>query len=263
MARKMLTGLDLNAQRAQNAADGVSPTDLVTRQQLDNSVAGLAWKQPVRVATTTNGTLASAYANASAVDGVTLATGDRILLKNQTAGAENGIYTVNASGAPIRATDANTTAELNAATAYVTQGTTNADKSFTQTADSITLDTTALNFSQVGGGTSYLAGNGLSLTGSTFAVVAGAGIVADGTSTRLDTTYSGFVKRYAVDVPAGSSTATITHNLGTKDRLGEPLVTIVATGDLVEVDVVIGTNADTLTFATAPTTGQFRYSTAA
>ena len=54
----------------------------------------------VRVATTANGTLSSAFANGQTVDGVTLATNDRILLKNQSTGSENGIYTVNASGAP-------------------------------------------------------------------------------------------------------------------------------------------------------------------
>lgn len=57
----------------------------------------------VRAATTANGTLASAFANASVVDGVTLATGDRILLKNQSTPAENGVYVVKASGAPDRA----------------------------------------------------------------------------------------------------------------------------------------------------------------
>lgn len=61
--------------------------------------------QPVRVATTANGTLATAFANGSTVDGVVLATGDRILLKNQTTTTDNGIYTVNASGAPTRAAD--------------------------------------------------------------------------------------------------------------------------------------------------------------
>lgn len=64
---------------------------------------GVHFTEWVRVATTANGTLASAFANGSTVDGVTLATGDRILLKNQTTGAENGVYVVKASGAPDRA----------------------------------------------------------------------------------------------------------------------------------------------------------------
>lgn len=70
------------------------------------------WKDGVRAATTANGTLASAFANGSVIDGITLVTGDRILIKNQTTTAENGIYTVNASGAPTRATDADATGDL-------------------------------------------------------------------------------------------------------------------------------------------------------
>lgn len=61
--------------------------------------------QPVRVATTANGALATAFENGDTVDGVVLATGDRILLKNQTTATENGVYTVNATGAPTRAAD--------------------------------------------------------------------------------------------------------------------------------------------------------------
>src|SRR5689334_20216224 len=105
MSRKMMNGIDLQGNRATGAADGSSPTDLVTKQQLDNAVAGLSWKQPVRVATTTNGTLATAYANGQTIDGVTLTTGDRILIKDQSTASENGIYVVAATGAPARATD--------------------------------------------------------------------------------------------------------------------------------------------------------------
>lgn len=61
--------------------------------------------RPVNVATTANGTLATAYANSQTVDGVVLATGNRILLKNQSPATDNGVYTVNASGAPTRAAD--------------------------------------------------------------------------------------------------------------------------------------------------------------
>lgn len=64
--------------------------------------------QPVRVATTANGTLSTAFENGDTVDGVVLATGDRILIRRQTTASENGIYVVNASGAPTRATDFDT-----------------------------------------------------------------------------------------------------------------------------------------------------------
>jgi FAD synthase len=59
----------------------------------------------VRVASTANLAVASAVVNGATVDGVVLATGDRILLKNQTTPAENGVYIVAASGAASRASD--------------------------------------------------------------------------------------------------------------------------------------------------------------
>jgi hypothetical protein len=103
-----------------------------------------SWKTYVRVATTTNGTLATAYENGDTVDGVTLATGDRILIKNQSSGGENGIYVVASSGAPVRASDCNTGASLVGATVYVSEGTVNADTTWACITDaSITIGTTA------------------------------------------------------------------------------------------------------------------------
>lgn len=104
-----------------------------------------AWKEPVRVATTASGTLATSFASGQILDGVTLATGDRILVKNQAAPAENGIYVVAASGAPARAADADTGAELLGAIVAVTNGTVNADTVWLCTANAtITLGSTAL-----------------------------------------------------------------------------------------------------------------------
>lgn len=150
--------LNMNSQRISSLADGVSSTDAATVGQLTAIKAGMDWKDSVRVATTVNGTLASAFANGQTVDGVTLVTGDRILLKNQTAGAENGIYTVAASGAPTRATDADTSTEVTAGmTVAVEEGTTNTDSVWILTTNNpITLGTTALVFAKipVGAGTS-------------------------------------------------------------------------------------------------------------
>ncbi|HSY50391.1 MAG TPA: hypothetical protein VLC46_16385 [Thermoanaerobaculia bacterium] len=110
------------------------------------AVAGLKWKASVRCASTAAGTLASSFANGSVMDGVTLATNDRILLKDQASGAENGIYTVNASGAPTRATDANIGTELVSASVFAQSGTINADRAFVCTNDSITIGATAIVF---------------------------------------------------------------------------------------------------------------------
>lgn len=89
MALKVMNGLDLQGQRIINMADPSAATDAVTKQYVDGLINGLSWKDSVRVATTTNGALATAFANGQTVDGVTLATGNRILIKNQTTGSED------------------------------------------------------------------------------------------------------------------------------------------------------------------------------
>jgi len=122
---------------------------------VDAAIAGLSWKQAVRAATTAAGTLASSFENGDSIDGVTLATGNRILVKNQTAAAENGIYTVAASGAPARASDADTGAELVNATVYVSEGTTLADTQWTCTANATpTVGSTSLPWAQLSAGSS-------------------------------------------------------------------------------------------------------------
>ncbi|PJC48331.1 MAG: hypothetical protein CO035_04065, partial [Candidatus Omnitrophica bacterium CG_4_9_14_0_2_um_filter_42_8] len=151
-------------------------TDLTSKAYVDNAIAGLKWKQSVKVATIAAGTLTTSFANGQAIDGITLATGDRILVKDQSTGSENGVYTVNASGAPTRATDADANAELVAGAVFVEQGTTNADTAWVCTNDSITLGTTALAFAQFTGAAAYTWGNGLAATGNTINVGAGTGI---------------------------------------------------------------------------------------
>lgn len=145
--------VDLNSHKIVNLAAPTGASDAARLSDVNAVREGLAFKDSVRAATTANGTLASAYENGDTLDGVTLATGDRILLKNQTAGAENGIYTVNASGAPTRATDADTGAEILGAVVPVEEGTVNADTMWMLTTNAaITLGTTSLSFSQFGTG---------------------------------------------------------------------------------------------------------------
>jgi hypothetical protein len=161
-----------NGHKITNLAAPASANDAARKADVDAAVAGLSWKQAVRAATTAAGTLASSFENGDAIDGVTLATGDRILVKNQAAPAENGIYVVAASGAPTRATDADSAGEVLQASVYVQEGTANADTQWVGTANApITLGTTALPFGQLAsGGTTYSAGSGLALSGSTFAL---------------------------------------------------------------------------------------------
>jgi hypothetical protein len=133
------------------------PSVHAAKAYIDAKVAGLSWKQAVRAATTINHTLATGYANGQVIDGVTLSTGDRVLIKNQTTASENGIYVVPASGAPSRATDADSGAELVNASVYVSEGTTNADTQWTCTTNApITPGTTTLAFAQINtSGNSY------------------------------------------------------------------------------------------------------------
>lgn len=254
------TGLNLNAQRIQNLADGTAASDAVTKSQLDAIARGLDWKNSVRAATTANITLSAPQT----VDGVSLVAGDRVLVKDQTTASANGVYVV-AAGAWTRATDYDDAVEITAASAIpVETGTANGDRVFILTTDgAITVGTTSLAFTQLGGsGTSYTAGNGLSLTGSVFAVVpkGSGGLGVDGSGVFLDTTQLAALnipRKYAIDVPSGSTTATITHNLGTTDVHVQVIETTGKTVVLHE-ESSRTTNTVVLAFATAPTSGQYR-----
>jgi hypothetical protein len=100
----------------------------------------------VRVATTTAGTLATSFANASVVDGVTLATGDRILIKDQAAGVENGVYVVAASGAPTRAPEWAVGQDVVTFGVRVTSGTANSNTVWAVYAEPAIVGTHAPNF---------------------------------------------------------------------------------------------------------------------
>ena len=144
-------------------------TDAATKNYVDSAAQGIDWKASVRAATTANVTLASDLENGDVLDGVTLATGNRVLVKNQSTGSENGIYVVASSGAPTRSTDCDIAAELTSNFAvFVEEGTLNADQGYVLTNDgAITIGTTALAFTQFTGLGQIVAGTGLDKTGNT------------------------------------------------------------------------------------------------
>lgn len=229
-----------------------------TKAYIDNSVQGLSWKTAVRAATTANGTLATAFANGQAIDGVTLATGDRILLKDQSTGSENGIYTVNASGAPTRALDANSGAELVNATVYVSEGTANAETVWTQTANApITIGSTALVWAQVNGGAVPVA---TTTTQGKVELATQAEAEARTDTARATTPASlvNFPVKKTFDIGDGSSTQIdVTHNLGTKDVV----VSVRQNADDVHVECDIkslSTTAVRLNFTVAPASNALR-----
>ena len=175
-----------------NVGGPTAATDAATKGYVDNVIAGLSPKEAVRAATTANGALASAFQNAAVIDGVTLATGNRILIKDQSTGAENGIYTVNASGAPTRATDADGVGDLEGAFVFAMEGTVNADKGFICSTNApITPGSTATTWVLYGAGQVYTAGNGLTLSVNDFNVGAGTGITVAADTVALDTAYMG------------------------------------------------------------------------
>lgn len=249
--------VSMNSQRITNVATPTTGTDAANKNYVDDAVAGLSWKDEVRVATTAAGTLASSFENGDVVDGITLVTGDRILIKDQAAGAENGIYTVNASGAPTRALDANTAAEIQGAAVYVANGTTNGGTRWVNSnTGTITLGTTAITFAQFGGGATYTAGDGLTLTGNDFDVNVGNGLTISSDQVVIDTAV--VVRKFAASIGNGSSTTlTVTHNLNTLDV--QVQIYENSGGATVIADVVrTGVNAVDVVFAVAPTTNQYR-----
>lgn len=257
MARKMLTGADLSGQKVINLADGSAASDAATFGQLAAAIRGLVWKPEVKAASTANLTLSGAQT----VDGISLSAGDRVLVKDQSTQTANGIYVV-AAGAWSRATDLDEGTEFtNGVAVSVEQGTVNGDKVFVMSNDgTVTIGSTNITFVLLGGsGASYTAGNGLDLSGNTFSVEpkSGGGVVVDGDGVSIDPAFSGLAKRFAQNVPAGSASAAITHNLGTLDVI--VAVYEVSGGVEVECDVVLtSTTVVTLGFASAPTTNQFR-----
>jgi hypothetical protein len=157
-------------------ADPSSAMHPATKQYVDAYASGQRVRDAVRVATTASGTLATSFANGQSVDGVTLVTGDRILIKNQ-GDATNGVYIVQASGAPVRASDfdSGTGEVVGGATFWVNEGTTQGDTAWTLTNDgSVTVGTTTLTFTQSSGLGQVVAGAGMTKAGNTIDIATAA-----------------------------------------------------------------------------------------
>jgi len=216
--------VDLNNFAIINLGPPSNPNDAANKSYVDAAINGLSWKDPVRMASTAQ----RALSGLTAIDGVTPLGGDRVLLKNQTAPAENGIW-VASSGAWTRATDADAEVELLNAAVFVSEGTSQADTAWVMTTNApITVGATGITWAQFGAPASYVGGAGLTLTGNTFDVGAGTGItvaadtVAVDTATiatrsYVDTAVTGVTKKYAAALTGTASPETVTHNLNTRD----------------------------------------------
>lgn len=283
MAYKVGNGLDLQSQRIQNVLDPSSAQDAATKAYVDATAAGLDQKASVRAATTANITLSGTQT----VDGVSLIAADRVLVKNQSTGADNGIYVV-AAGSWSRAGDANASSEVTAGMlVIVEEGTVNGPAGsgggnvfILTTANPITLGSTTLTFTRYQAGVTYTAdGSGIELTGTTFGLeldgptlsksssglrigsgAAGAGLtessgvlaVGAGSGVTVnanDVAVDSTVARYySTGTHSSGTSIVITHSLGRK-----PVATavyITATDEQILTDVTAtSTTQTTFTFA--------------
>jgi len=184
--------VDMGGNRVTNIGTPTSATDATTKAYVDSVKQALDIKDSVRVATTAD--LSATYNNgtggvgatltadsngAISVDGVSPTSDDRILVKNQTTGTENGIYKVTTVGdvsnpfVLTRTTDADSSAEVTGGMfTFVEEGTTNADNGFvlTDVTGSATLGTDTLTFTQFSGAGQITAGDGLASSGNTLSV---------------------------------------------------------------------------------------------
>lgn len=258
MARKFFTDLDLQSvSKVINVPSPTAAGDAVPKSYVDSAVEGLAWKDSARVGTQSNLNLSSPGAT---IDGITMVSQDRVLVRNQSTQSQNGIYVWNGSAVALtRSLDASTFAELEQAIITVEEGT-DAGTTWRQTQINGVIDTNNVIF------TSFAAAApAASETTAGIAELATQAEVDAGTDdARIITplklaTWSGRIRKYAANFGDGSATSyVITHNFNTRD------VTVVVfpnsgTYDNVEVDVGrTSVNEVTLVFATAPASNAYR-----
>jgi hypothetical protein len=168
---------NLTATAGTIATTPTASTDIANKLYVDTVAQGLDAKASCLAATTANITLSGTQT----IDGVSVVAGNRVLVKDQTAPEDNGIYLC-AAGAWTRSTDAATFDSLVSAFTFIEQGSVNADAGFVCTADAGgTIGTTAIPFSQFSGAGTFTAGTGLTLTGTVFSLTSPVAVANGGT----------------------------------------------------------------------------------
>jgi hypothetical protein len=263
-----------------NLGSPVSAADAATKQYVDDVAQGLNIHAASYAATTANlnatysngtsgvgATLTNAGANAAfSVDGVSPSLNARILVKNQTTQAQNGIYvlsTVGDGSTPwvlTRATDFDTATEIAGGDfTFVDAGSTLANTGWVNIDEVTTVGTDPIVFQQFSGAGTYTASDGVLLTGTNFTgvVVPSGGLTVGGTGFALDTTIA--VRKYAANVGDGTATSyTVSHNLGTKDVIVSVYDNSTPFAEVICDVQHTSTTAITLLFSVAPTSNQYR-----
>ena len=180
--------VSLNSQTITNLADPVNSSDAATKSFVEATAQGLDVKDSCVAATTANITISTALNNGDTLDGVSLSTNDRVLVKDQSTASENGIYVVGAS--PARADDLATGADAAGFFTFVEQGTVNADNGFVCTSNkgSAVVGSNNLTIAQFSGAGQITAGDGLDKSGNTLSLdlKSNGGLVIESTELAID-----------------------------------------------------------------------------
>ena len=180
--------VSFNSQNITNLADPVNTQDAATKGFVEATSQGLDVKDSCVAATTANITISTALNNGDTLDGVTLSTNDRVLVKDQSTASQNGIYVV--GSAPARAADLATGSNAAGFFTFVEKGTVNADNGFVCTSDSgsAVVGTNNLTIAQFSGAGQITAADGLQKSGNTLSVdlKSNGGLVIESTEIAVD-----------------------------------------------------------------------------
>jgi hypothetical protein len=246
--------IDLNGFQLKNIGTPSVGSDAATKAYVDLNAQGVVYLAPVRVATTAN--LSGTYDGspktltnnstqaAIAIDGVTLSTGDRVLVKDQSTASQNGLYTVTTEGTAstnwvlTRATDFDTSGEITSGSlVFVEEGTANASGTFVQSTENVTLDTDNITWTLVSRAGAINAGTGLSKTGETIALANTTVTAASyGSSTAVPTFTVDAQGRLtaAADVNIRAGTTSVTGLVQLEDSTSSTSTTTAATPNAVK-----------------------------
>ena len=202
--------VSFNSQTITNLADPVNTQDAATRGFVEATSQGLDVKDSCKAATTGNITISTALNNGDTLDGVSLSTNDRVLVKDQSTASQNGIYIVGSS--PARASDLAAGSDAAGMFTFVEQGTVNADNGFVCTSNkgSAVVGTNNLTYAQFSGAGQITAGDGLDKSGNTLSVdlKSNGGIVIESTEMAINLSASSITGTLAVsDGGTGATSA--------------------------------------------------------